>query len=186
LRKYISNEAFSFVEKWIAPYDCDIKISKNRNSKLGDYRYRLGQKKLITINETLDFQLFFFVLTHEIAHLVTLSINEKIFPHGKEWKACYRNLLLESICAYSEDFQPLVIKFSKNPKASYSAAPEIVKYFSKDSDKDFVGDLSLGSRFEYRGQKFELLSLRKKNYICVSADSGRKYIFRDCVQVKKI
>jgi len=186
LRKHLPNEAFSFVEKWMKPYSCDIKISKARNSKLGDYRYTLGRKKLITINENLEPQLFFFVLTHEIAHLITLSYNEKILPHGKEWKTCYRNLLLESICAYSKDFQPLVIKFSENPKASYSAAYDIVKYFNKNSEGLFIDDLPLGSKFEYKGGEFELLSLRKKNYICVSASSGKKYIFSNCVRVKKI
>jgi len=186
LHKYLSDEAFLFIKKWMTPYICDIKISKNRSSKLGDYRYRHGQKKLITINENLDFQLFFFVLTHEIAHLITLSVSEKISPHGKEWKTCYRKLLLESICAYSEDFRPLVLEFSKNPKASYSSAPEIVRYFSRDLDKDFISDLPLGSIFEYKGQEFKLLLPRKKNYICVSTDSGNKYIFRSCVQVKKL
>jgi len=153
---------------------------------LGDYRYGLGKKKQITVNENLDPQLFFFVLTHEIAHLITLSLDDRILPHGKEWKNCYRNLLLESISIYSDDFRPLVLKFSKNPKASYSSAYEIVRYFSRCSDEDFVEDLPLGSKFEYRGEEFELLSLRKKNYICVSSNSGKKYIFKNFAKVKKI
>jgi hypothetical protein len=98
----------------------------------------LWRTQQISINGDLEPQLFFFVLTHEIAHLITFSADRKILPHGKEWKTCYRNLLLESLDIYEEDFRPMVIAFSKTPKANYMATPEIVRYFSKNTIEDFI------------------------------------------------
>jgi predicted SprT family Zn-dependent metalloprotease len=41
----------------------------------------------ITINGTLEPQLFFFVLTHELAHLIAFEkYGRRISPHGQEWK----------------------------------------------------------------------------------------------------
>jgi Zn-dependent peptidase ImmA (M78 family) len=57
-------------------YSCHIRITK-RSSKLGDYRYRSGETQQISINGDLEPQLFFFVLTHEIAHLITFSADRK-------------------------------------------------------------------------------------------------------------
>ncbi|XJR84307.1 SprT-like domain-containing protein [Elizabethkingia anophelis] len=105
LQKYLPEGAIFFIEKWLKPYSCHIRITKKRNSKLGDYRYRSGETQQISINGDLEPQLFFFVLTHEIAHLITFSADRKILPHGKEWKICYRNLLLESLNIYEEDFR---------------------------------------------------------------------------------
>ncbi len=186
LQKYLPEGSIFFIEKWLKPYSCHIRITKKRNSKLGDYRYRSGETQQISINGDLEPQLFFFVLTHEIAHLITFSADRKILPHGKEWKTCYRNLLLESLNIYEKDFRPMVMAFSKTPKANYMATPEIVRYFSKNTTEDFIEDLDPGHIFEYQNQTFEILEVRKKRYICKNLHSGRKYLFRTCVQVKKL
>lgn len=186
LQKYLPENAVFFIEKWLKPYSCHIRITKTRHSKLGDYRYRTGETQQISINGDLEPQLFFFVLTHEIAHLITFSADKKILPHGKEWKSCYKDLLLESLEVYEKNFQPMVHIFSKNPKANYMAAPEIVRYFTKNTNEDFIEDLDPGHIFEYQNQHFQILEVRKKRYICKNLNSGRKYLFRTCVQVKKI
>ncbi len=66
------------------------------------------------------------------------------------------------------------------------ATPEIVRYFSKNTTEDFIEDLDPGHIFEYQNQTFEILEVRKKRYICKNLHSGRKYLFRTCVQVKKL
>ncbi len=174
LQKYLPEGAIFYIEKWLKPYSCHIRITKKRNSKLGDYRYRSGETQQISINGDLEPQLFFFVLTHEIAHLITFSADRKILPHGKEWKICYRNLLLESLNTYEEDFRPMVMAFSKTPKANYMATPEIVRYFSKNTTEDFIEDLNLGHIFEYQNQTFEILEVRKKTLYLQKPAFGEK------------
>ena len=173
LTKIPSGRIRFLYRKWLKPYSCHIRITKKRHSKLGDYRYRSGETQQISINGDLEPQLFFFVLTHEIAHLITFSADRKILPHGKEWKTCYRNLLLESLNIYKEDFRPMVMAFSKTPKANYMATPEIVRYFSKNTTEDFIEDLDPGHIFEYQNQTFEILEVRK-NAIFAKPAFGKK------------
>jgi hypothetical protein len=89
----------------------------------------------ITINGTLEPQLFFFVLTHELAHLIAFEkYGRRISPHGQEWKQTFREMLLESLEAYQEDLKLIIKDFSKSPKANFMASPELVKYFHKEED----------------------------------------------------
>ena len=114
LQKYLPEGAIFYIEKWLKPYSCHIRITKKRNSKLGDYRYCSGETQQISINGSGTTALFF-VLTHEIAHLITFSADRKILPHGKEWKTCYRNLYWKADI-YEEDFRPMVMAFLKPQK----------------------------------------------------------------------
>ena len=120
----------------------------------------------ITINGTLEPELFFFVFTHEIAHLVAFHEKKNILPHGKEWKATFQKMLLESISIYSEELKPLILNFAKNPKANFMSSPELVKYFdSEHSDnKAYVEDLPIGEKFIYQTDIYQIEE-KKKNLI---------------------
>ena len=96
LEKYLPEGTLPFLKQWFADYTIHIKITKNRNSKLGDYRKLRDLSHEITINSTLAPQLFFFVLTHELAHLIAFEkFGRRISAHGSEWKITFRNMLLE-------------------------------------------------------------------------------------------
>ena len=70
LEKFLPENALPYLKIWFGSYPCHLKITKNRNSKLGDYRKLPDKSHQITVNGTLEPQLFFFVLTHELAHLI--------------------------------------------------------------------------------------------------------------------
>ena len=98
LEQYLPERTLPFLKKWFADYVIHIRITKNRDSKLGDYRKLPDKSHQISINSTLEKQLFFFVLTHELAHLIAFEkFNYKISAHGKEWKDTFRNMLRESL-----------------------------------------------------------------------------------------
>lgn len=182
--------ALPYLEKWVKPYGIHFKITRDRKSKLGDYRPIRGGRHQITINGTLSPELFFFVLTHELAHLIAGDkYGRGILPHGNEWKKVFGFLLLESIEIYSKDLQKLLIPFSKNPKANFMASPELVKYFEYLPSKEgeiYVEDLREQSRFLYRGREFELKGKLKKNYLCQEVFSGKEYRFSPLARVEKI
>ena len=140
LDQYLPADTHPFLKTWFSDYYIHIKITKNRNSKLGDYRRMPDKSHQITVNSTLDKQLFFFVLTHELAHLIAFeNYSFRISAHGKEWKDTFRKMLLESIDIYSDDLKPIILNFAKNPKANFMASPELVRYFHiEDPDDDFV------------------------------------------------
>lgn len=189
LEKYLPQNTLSYLRKWFSDYSIHIKVTRNRNSKLGDYRKLRDNSHEISINSTLDPQLFFFVLTHELAHLIAFEkFGRKISPHGNEWKHTFREMLLESADVYDEDLKPIITKFSRSPKANFMASPDLVKYFHIDNqndDKVFIEKLNKGENFIYREQKYLLEGLIKKNYLCMNLATGRKYSFKPLARVKK-
>ena len=182
--------ALPYLKIWFGSYPCHLKITKNRNSKLGDYRKLPDKSHQITVNGTLEPQLFFFVLTHELAHLIAFEkYGRRISPHGVEWKQTFREMLLESLTVYAEDLRPIIQKFSKSPKANFMASPDLVKYFhvpKEDDEQTFIENLKKGELFEYKKEIFVIEETTKKRYLCKNIKSSRKYYFRNLAQVKKL
>lgn len=190
LEKFLPENTLSYLKVWFGSYPCHLKITKNRNSKLGDYRKLPDKSHQITINGTLEPQLFFFVLTHELAHLIAFEkYGRRISPHGAEWKQTFREMLLESLTVYAEDLRPIIQKFSKSPKANFMASPDLVKYFhvpKEDDEQTFIENLKKGELFEYKKEIFVIEETTKKRYLCKNIKSSRKYYFRNLAQVKKL
>jgi hypothetical protein len=189
LEKYLPQNTLDHLRNWFSDHSIHIKITRNRNSKLGDYRKLRDLSHEITINSTLQPQLFFFVLTHELAHLIAFEkFGRRISPHGNEWKETFRKMLLESIEVYEDNLKPIIFKFSKSPKANFMASPDLVKYFhieNHDDDEIYIESLVKGDHFLYRNEKYLLEGLIKKNYLCLNLVSGRKYSFKPLARVKK-
>ena len=190
LEKFLPENALPYLKIWFGSYPCHLKITKNRNSKLGDYRKLPDKSHQITVNGTLEPQLFFFVLTHELAHLIAFEkYGRRISPHGAEWKQTFREMLLESLTVYTEDLRPIIQKFSKSPKANFMASPDLVKYFHRpeeDDEQTFIENLKKGELFEYKKEIFVIEETTKKRYLCRNLKSGLKYKVNTLAQVRKI
>lgn len=190
LQKYLPEDALAFLKKWFADYYIHIKITRQRNSKLGDYRKMPDKSHRITINSTLEPELFFFVLTHELAHLIAFEkYGYRILPHGNEWKNTFREMLLESLVVYSEPLKPVILRFARSPKANFMASPELVRYFNTEGLKEeesYMEDLQTGDRFLYRGMIYVIEDKLKKNYLCKNLGSGKKYAFKPLARVEKL
>lgn len=189
LEQYLPSDTQPFLRRWFASYKIHIRITRDRNSKLGDYRKMPDKSHEISINSTLDRQLFFFVLTHELAHLIAFEkFGGRISAHGQEWKSTFREMLLESISIYTSDLQPVIRQFSKNPKANFMASPELVRYFHVDDPDDsqfFVEQLAPDSEFLYKGDLYKMIEKKKKLYLCVNLKNSKKYLFRPLAKVEK-
>lgn len=190
LEKYLPDNCLPYLKKWFGDYVIHIKITRGRNSKLGDYRKMVDKSHQISINSTLQPQLFFFVLTHELAHLLAFdNYGHRISPHGAEWKNTFRIMLLESFAVYDDDLKPIIFKFSKSPKANFMSSPDLVRYFHIEDYEDessYIEDLEIKNQFIYRKQIYIIEEKRKKNYLCIQLDTGKKYIFKPLARVEKI
>lgn len=190
LEKYLPDNCLPYLKKWFGDYVIHIKITRGRNSKLGDYRKMVDKSHQISINSTLQPQLFFFVLTHELAHLLAFdNYGHRISPHGAEWKNTFRIMLLESFAVYDDDLKPIILKFSKSPKANFMSSPDLVRYFHIEDYEDessYIEDLEIKNQFIYRKQIYIIEEKRKKNYLCIQLDTGKKYIFKPLARVEKI
>ena len=190
LEKYLPNYSLPYLKEWFGDYSIHIKITRGRNSKLGDYRKMPDKSHQITLNSTLQPQLFFFVLTHELAHLLAFeNFGNRISPHGVEWKKTFIKMLLESISVYDEDLKPIILKFLKSPKANFMASPDLVRYFHIEDYEDessYIEDLEIKDQFKYRKQIYIIEEKRKKNYLCTQLETDKKYIFKPLARVEKI
>lgn len=112
LENFVPKIALPFLEKWFGDHICHLKITPNRQSKLGDYRLLPDGSHQISVNGTLDSELFFLYWLTSLL-ILFLFTKKKILPHGKEWKSTFRNMLLDSILVYSNELQPIIRDFSK-------------------------------------------------------------------------
>lgn len=189
LLKHLPEGTLPYLKKWFGNYRIHIKISRGRGSKLGDYQKMSDGSHKISVNHNLAPELFFFVLTHELAHLIAFETYrpKRISAHGMEWKSIYRDMLLESLEIYSADLKPIIQKFSKSPKANFMATPELVAYFHLEDPEDdsvFVNELSIGSQFIYKHEAYLIEKKLKKNYLCKNLVSQKQYAFRPLARVK--
>ena len=190
LEKYLPENSLPYLKKWFATHRIHIKITRDRNSKLGDYRKLPDSSHQITINSTLEPQLFFFVLAHELAHLLAFeNYGNRISPHGAEWKKTFSDMIMESLEVYEKSLQGILKKFAKSPKANYLASPDLVRYFHKpktDSNELLLELLSEGDHFKYRDEMYLIYEKNKKKYLCQNLSNGRKYYFKSVATVEKI
>ena len=183
LESYLPPNSFSLVEKWISQLSILVKIKKSRNSKLGDFRVNKKGEYLISINDDLNKFAFLITLTHEIAHaFVWEKYKRKVSPHGKQWKATFKELMLNFLNSdiFPDDILRVLSKHLKKPKAStvndYNLSKVLRTY---DNNKQLIlSEIPDGSIFStLNGRQFVKLNKLQKRYKCKAVDSEKIYLF---------
>ena len=179
LEKFLPENASQFLYQWLETKPVIIKIKSNRKSKLGDYKFlRETKSHQITINRDLKPEAFFFVLTHEIAHLLVRSTySHNVKSHGVEWKQTFGQLLVESLDVYSGELQPLILKHARNPKASMAADKNLrqLLFMEEEQIGYLVENLKDNQKFRLGKRIFEKGAKRKIRYICKEIPTGKMY-----------
>lgn len=179
LDPFLPSGALTFIEKWLEDVNVVIQLKNERRTKLGDYRYqRDPQVHQISIGKNLAPEAFFFVLTHEIAHLkVHKKFGPKAKSHGSEWKFIFGEMLRESVEIYKES-QKEIIQHAKKPRASVGADKNLFqKMFLKESQwGNMVENLTENQKFRIGKRVFQRGSKRKIRYICKELKTGRVFL----------
>lgn len=192
LQKYLPEAAVEEVYKSIVNYKIHLRISKNRNTKLGDYRpAHRGLPHRISINHNLNPYAFLITLIHEEAHLVAFeNYSSRIRPHGKEWKYCFREMMDPYFCLsiFPYDVEIALKNYLKNPSASSNAnlalARTLKKYDKEDGEGVFIEELSDKSLFKiHNGKTYERLEKRRKRIKCLCLDNKKMYLFDPLAKV---
>ncbi len=193
LQKYVPTDAVHYCyDLWVKnPFH--FKISRNRQTKLGDYKYDPYRKEhTITVNYNLNLYNFLITYLHEFAHLTTTEkYGRKVLPHGKEWKKEFQNILSPMLSAliFPEDVLKVLIKHMKNPKASTHSDMHLVKALRKYddgfSDVIILDELENGDIFSFKGNTFKKLESRRTRVLCHHIASGRRYLIPRIAKVEK-
>lgn len=194
LKEYLPEAAIEQVYSWIVHYKIHLKITRNRRTKLGDYRPPIRHPNhRISINYDLNPYAFLITFVHELAHLqVFEAYKNKVRPHGKEWKASYRKLMLEIMSAdvFPSDIRQSISKSIVNAKASSTSELElsrILMKYDKENSTIRVEDLSLHSHFQTEnGRRFKKGEKQRSRYKCLNLQNNRLYLFHPLTPVKKI
>ncbi|MFN8358154.1 MAG: SprT-like domain-containing protein [Spirosomataceae bacterium] len=170
-----------------------FKITRSRQSKLGDYCYRLDQGHQITVNHDLNPYAFLITYLHEVAHLLVFKqyVRRKA-PHGKEWKAQFRQLLIPMMTETVFP-KPILIAlqlYVRNPTAatnSFGPLKEALKAFDP-VDPNLISLLQVaeGEAFVLGKRVFVKGELRRTRVVCTELRSGRKYTVLAKAMVKKV
>ncbi len=171
-----------------------FKLTKKRQSKVGDYRYDpTNGSHSITVNLDLNQYSFLVTYIHEVAHLLTIERNgRKTPPHGAKWKSNFKELMAPMLTdlVFPVDILPLLINHMKNPKASsYSDAALVQALRNYDANCDDLVALSLldeGDLFEFNKSMYTKLTTRRTRVLCLQEDTSRKYLISKMAMVRKL
>ena len=190
LLNYIPEKSVLPVLDFLNTSNVQLKITKSRSTKLGDYRPPIQTKfHKISVNHDLNKYNFLITLIHEFAHLkVWEEYKRKAKPHGGEWKQKFRELmepyLNESV--FPKDILNVLYRFLKNPTSS-SIDTELTKKLREyDNGKEYftLEELPDDSLFKiYNGIIFKKLERIRKRYKCKRMDNNRIYLISPIMEV---
>lgn len=170
-------------------------ITKERQSKLGDFRYRRDRKlQTISINYNLNSFQFLITYLHELAHYRAFKkYGLQIAPHGIEWKMTFQGLMIPMLenRVFPQDIHLALTKHMSNPKASTGAdlfLSKVIKAYDKQKHDGvlLLADLQAGDQFEIKGRKFTKEHLRRTRVLCEEVSTGRKYLISAHAEVLKV
>lgn len=193
LKKYIPDSAIDIAIRYLKDYKVHLRITKNRNSKLGDFRppAKNGANK-ISINYDLNQYSFLITLIHEIAHVhVWENHGNKPKPHGKEWKNTFRELMQPILKedVFPEDVDFALRKYLRNAKASSGSDVNLSRILGKYDNSAYIvlEDLPLNAVFRINnGKTFRKLEKRRTRYRCICLDDKKHYTINPLVKVEEI
>lgn len=182
LHKFIPAEACIPVANIIVNDNVKLTITKNRKTKLGDYRPPNSLKAYhrISVNGDLNPYMFLLVLLHEFAHMYVWIKNKfRVKAHGHEWKEEYKELYTGFSDFFPHDVQLIIKRHFSNLKATTCNDPYLTKHLMHMDKSDTIQvlhDLQAGDIFEIRGREFEVINKRRTRFLCKDRLNKKNYL----------
>jgi SprT protein len=191
--KYLPKPALDYAVGLWLEHKFHFRITKPRQSKLGDYCYRPNVGHSITVNANLNNYAFLVTYLHEIAHLlVQKNYLRRKEPHGKEWKQAFRTLLDPVM---SERVFPIEIlnalqSYYKNPAASsngHAGLANALRLYDNNTESTLtLADIPENGQFVLNNRVFIKGMLRRTRYLCKDLRSNKQYVILARAQVQKL
>ncbi len=191
LSQYLPVGAAPVIARWIDYFQCEFKISKNRATKLGDYRHPYnGTGHKISVNNNLNAYAFLVTTVHEFAHLLTWNDHRnKVKPHGDEWKRNFKRMMVPFIekNIFPDDVHKAIINYLDNPTAASCTDLKLSRTLKKyDTAIGLLRleELPVNTLFTIKdGRRFKKGERLRKRYRCLCLDNGNVYLFNPLAEV---
>jgi hypothetical protein len=189
LHQFIPKASINLVEDLLEKNPFHLIIKNNRKTKHGDFRPLKNGTFQITINNDLNQYRFLLTLVHEIAHLITHKKHKRIKPHGIEWKQNFQHIMLPFLKPeiFPMEIVPFLANYLRNPKASTDSDIKLslaLKQFDEKSDKNYVFEIPIESKFKYNNRFFIRGEKRRVRFSCIEIKSKKTYLFHPNAEVE--
>ncbi len=195
LSNHLPAAAVDWVYNYLNFHKVHFHITRERMSKLGDYRWPRPDHTFheISVNGDLNPYFFLWVFLHEAAHLETHLKYKEVQPHGHEWQEEYRQLLISYATFFPPEIHPLLKKYTRRIPLSHPVGKEIetaLHRYDPDYNPDLLtlDQLSVGNRFRLMRKPeliFESLEKRRTRWLCKEITSGRQYLVHGSAEIMK-
>lgn len=191
LKEYVPERSLSTLQKWFTQRPFELKITKKRTTKFGDFRASLkGETARISVNSNLNQYAFLITLTHEFAHLlVWYNHKHKAKAHGIEWKSEFKKLItiLLQKEVFPEPLKSVLVQHMKNPAATSARDAKLIaelKKFDPPSNLVMLSDLPKGTKFTLNSKRvFIKDEKRRTRYFCTEINSKKQYLINGVADV---
>ena len=183
LQEHIPATALPYCNQLWRETPFHLKITRTRQTKVGDFTTRRTTDPRITLNHELNPFLFLITYIHEVAHLrVHLQHGSRVDPHGDEWKFMFRTLMSPMLTedVFQTDILGELRRHMANPRASSFADTELTKvlrrYDAHAAHYATLSDIPEGSIFRFQGRFFRKGKIKRTRVLCHEVKTRRHYL----------
>lgn len=191
LAPFLPEGALPIVQNMLREESFHLVITKPRKTKLGDFKPpHKGDTPRLTVNGNLNPYSFLITLVHEIAHLkIWHQHQNRVKPHGNEWKACYKELLLQCVGRqiFPNDIEQIVINHANKPGYSSASDAELtlaLRAFDTPNGMQTLNELQPGAKFTLNNRSFVIDQKLRTRFLCTDLHNGKKYRVHGLAQVE--
>lgn len=193
LARYVPHQAVDQLLVLLKQHPLQLKVSKPRKTKYGDYRFprQPGQPHRISVNANLNSYAFLITLLHEVAHLEAFKkYGRSIKPHGPEWQNSFRDISAPYLT--TAIFPPPVLHAFRKSLARGVASSctdlELFKVLNQYDKPVMDGTLTLeelqkGATFALQQKVMTKGAKSRVRYRCTEIKSHRVYMVHPLAQV---
>lgn len=198
LGRYMPPAAVAPVYDFMQQHRVQFHITRERRSKLGDYRWPQASHPghEISVNGNLNQYLFLLVLLHEMGHLNTyVRYGNGVQPHGHEWQEEYRLLLASFAECFPSEVRPVLKQYIQHIPLNRALGRQlevVLHHYDPDytsTPNPTLDQLAPGACFRLV-QKPQLqlraLERRRTRWVCEELTSGLRYLVSGSAEVEVI
>lgn len=182
LKKQLPAAAWVVVEQWLRRNPLEVRISKPRSTKLGDFRSAsTTQPHRVSVNSDLNKYAFLVTLVHEFAHYTTFIKSKRwTSPHGRVWKMEYQLLMrpFMSRAVFPADVLKALERHLTDAPASSCTDKDLMRVLRKyDRDpQPMLEEIPERSVFRFNDRIFVKGQQLRKRYKCHCLNDRRIYL----------
>ncbi len=194
LKNHVPTESLPTLKTWFNQKPFNLKITKKRVTKFGDFRASLkNTPHQISVNSNLNPYAFLITLTHEFAHLLVWDRHRhKVKAHGVEWKTEFATLMRVFLIkdVFPQHLKIVLENHLKNPPASSARDIDLInelKKYDAPTDTIQLSEIPEGSKFSLNDKRFFIKgNKRRTRFLCKEISSKKDYLIHGVAEIKLI